>query len=205
MRWARLFRQKFVSSDQRTTGYLGEARAASARPAATTATPRQKVRAQRHQAHRPGHAAASLAGRMAGSIDPEETARLTSEDSICDKVAQSRDRKGVRRSAAKGTGGAGQGRDVQVSRALSRLLRHQAENAGIKLDGEGFAPLDKVVSVRTPFFAVERPSLLVRWRELPRSSREDPCEQGTGSKARVPRRPRLTRLRKSSRGALCGR
>lgn len=46
----------------------------------------------------------------------------------------------------RGGGGGGQGREVQVSRALSRLLRHQAMNAGIELDGEGFAPLDKVVS-----------------------------------------------------------
>ncbi|KAF4581874.1 tRNA 2'-phosphotransferase 1 [Ophiocordyceps camponoti-floridani] len=37
-------------------------------------------------------------------------------------------------------------RDVQVSRALSRLLRHQAESAGIKLDDEGFAPLDQVLA-----------------------------------------------------------
>lgn len=35
---------------------------------------------------------------------------------------------------------------MQVSKALSKLLRHQAENAGIKLDGEGFAPLDQVLA-----------------------------------------------------------
>ena len=45
-----------------------------------------------------------------------------------------------------GAGGRGEGRMVQISKALSRLLRHQAENAGIKLDEEGFAPLDQVVS-----------------------------------------------------------
>ncbi|KFA74197.1 hypothetical protein S40288_06293 [Stachybotrys chartarum IBT 40288] len=43
-------------------------------------------------------------------------------------------------------GGQGQGREVQVSRALSRLLRHQAENAGISLDDGGFARLDQVLS-----------------------------------------------------------
>lgn len=43
-------------------------------------------------------------------------------------------------------GGRSEGREVQVSKALSKLLRHQAENAGIKLDEEGFAPLDRVVS-----------------------------------------------------------
>lgn len=43
-------------------------------------------------------------------------------------------------------GGSGQSREVLVSKALSKLLRHQAENAGIKLDAEGFAALDEVVS-----------------------------------------------------------
>ena len=37
-------------------------------------------------------------------------------------------------------------RDVMISKALSRLLRHQADQAGITLDKEGFAPVDKVVS-----------------------------------------------------------
>ncbi|KAI1375046.1 hypothetical protein F4677DRAFT_424468 [Hypoxylon crocopeplum] len=32
-----------------------------------------------------------------------------------------------------------------ISKALSTLLRHQAENAGIRLDVEGYAPLDKVM------------------------------------------------------------
>lgn len=37
-------------------------------------------------------------------------------------------------------------RDVQVSKALSKLLRHDAEKHKLKLDEEGFAELDKVVS-----------------------------------------------------------
>lgn len=45
-----------------------------------------------------------------------------------------------------GRGGGGQSREMLVSKALSKLLRHQAENAGIKLDAEGFAALDEVVS-----------------------------------------------------------
>ncbi|KAL6871072.1 KptA family domain-containing protein [Trichoderma novae-zelandiae] len=44
-----------------------------------------------------------------------------------------------------GGGGGGQSREVQVSKALSRLLRHQAANAGIQLDAEGFAALDEVM------------------------------------------------------------
>lgn len=52
----------------------------------------------------------------------------------------------------RGGGGGGsnyggpQNRDVQISKGLSTLLRHQAANAGIQLDDEGFANLDKVVS-----------------------------------------------------------
>lgn len=38
-------------------------------------------------------------------------------------------------------------RDVQISKALSKLLRHDAEKYKLKLDAEGFAPLDKVVGV----------------------------------------------------------
>jgi hypothetical protein len=45
-----------------------------------------------------------------------------------------------------GGGGGGQGREVQVSKALSKLLRHQAANAGVQLDDEGYAALDSVVS-----------------------------------------------------------
>lgn len=44
-------------------------------------------------------------------------------------------------------GGGGQDREVLISKALSSLLRHQAQNAGITLDGEGYAPLDQVVSL----------------------------------------------------------
>lgn len=45
-----------------------------------------------------------------------------------------------------GGGGGGQDRDVLISKALSTLLRHQAVNAGVELDAEGFARLDHVVS-----------------------------------------------------------
>lgn len=52
------------------------------------------------------------------------------------------------RRGGRGGGGGGQPREVLVSKALSKLLRHQAENAGLKLDDGGYAPLDKVVSLR---------------------------------------------------------
>ena len=75
---------------------------------------------------------------------------LDLEDKVRDRSDRSQGRRGGRGGKGGGRGGGGggaQGRDVQVSRALSRLLRHQAANAGIKLDGEGFAPLDQVVSL----------------------------------------------------------
>lgn len=58
-------------------------------------------------------------------------------------------RAGGGRKAGGGAGKPGDGgkqREKQISMALSRLLRHQALNAGIKLDKEGYAPLDRVVS-----------------------------------------------------------
>ncbi|KAK4092357.1 hypothetical protein Purlil1_2978 [Purpureocillium lilacinum] len=74
---------------------------------------------------------------------------LDLEDKVRDRSDRSQGRRGGRGGKGGGRGGGGggaQGRDVQVSRALSRLLRHQAANAGIKLDGEGFAPLDQVLA-----------------------------------------------------------
>lgn len=45
-----------------------------------------------------------------------------------------------------GGGGRGQvNREVAVSKALSKLLRHAAEDEGLVLDKEGFARLDQVV------------------------------------------------------------
>ncbi|KAJ2898700.1 hypothetical protein MKZ38_003751 [Zalerion maritima] len=46
----------------------------------------------------------------------------------------------------RGGKGSDKGSDTQISKALSRLLRHQAENAGIKLDKEGYARLDHVLN-----------------------------------------------------------
>ena len=43
-------------------------------------------------------------------------------------------------------GRGGQPREVQISKALSRLLRHQASNAGITLTSSGYAPLPAVLA-----------------------------------------------------------
>ncbi|TQN67840.1 TRNA 2'-phosphotransferase 1, partial [Colletotrichum shisoi] len=50
------------------------------------------------------------------------------------------------RRGGRGGGGGGQPREVLVSKALSKLLRHQAENAGLELDDGGYASLDKVLA-----------------------------------------------------------
>ncbi|TGO48557.1 hypothetical protein BCON_0237g00130 [Botryotinia convoluta] len=46
---------------------------------------------------------------------------------------------------AGGGGGNGKNREMLISKALSKLLRHAAESEGVKLDGEGFARLDLVM------------------------------------------------------------
>jgi 2'-phosphotransferase len=61
---------------------------------------------------------------------------------------------------------------VQLSKALSLLLRHQAASAGIKLDGEGYAPLDKVVSSRScpghdyVFVSLSNVALQLQWPRI---------------------------------------
>lgn len=72
----------------------------------------------------------------------------TAAAAIEDKAQQGRGGGGGGRKGGGGGGGGGggQSREVLVSKALSKLLRHQAENAGIKLEEGGWAPLDKVVS-----------------------------------------------------------
>jgi hypothetical protein len=53
---------------------------------------------------------------------------------------------GSRGNRVGGSGGQEMNREVAVSKALSKLLRHVAVDAGLKLDPEGFARVDQVVS-----------------------------------------------------------
>ncbi len=53
---------------------------------------------------------------------------------------------GSRGNRAGGRGGGEMNREVAISKALSKLLRHAAVDAGLKLDTEGFARVDQVVS-----------------------------------------------------------
>lgn len=76
------------------------------------------------------------------------------EDLTLRQASRDNKAKGGRGGRGRGRGGGrgGQSREVDLSRALSRLLRHQAVNAGIQLDGEGYAPLDRVVSIGDSLF-----------------------------------------------------
>ena len=65
-----------------------------------------------------------------------------------------------------GSGGGKIDREVAISKALSKLLRHAAEDVGLKLDAEGYARLDDVVSTSTIF--------------LPHSLQCNPCKENAG-------------------------
>ncbi|KAL7937651.1 KptA family domain-containing protein [Trichoderma chlorosporum] len=75
----------------------------------------------------------------------EDGSSISAQIDIEDKLAGGNKQRGGGRGGKGGRGGGGQSREVLVSKALSRLLRHQAENAGVKLDDEGFAALDEVL------------------------------------------------------------
>lgn len=79
--------------------------------------------------------------------------RAATRGNMSDKAAWERLEEGARAPRGGGQGkrgGRGGGgapdREVLISKALSALLRHKASDAGIDLDGEGFARLDQVVS-----------------------------------------------------------
>jgi len=76
------------------------------------------------------------------------------DDSLDDQVeiaelslSNRRERNGRGKGRGGGSAGGrpGQGRDVEISKALSKLLRHAAVEEGLELDGEGFAKVDQVV------------------------------------------------------------
>jgi 2'-phosphotransferase len=78
------------------------------------------------------------------------------DDSLDDQVEiaeWSLSNKGQRSDRGRGrgdraTGGRpGQSREVEISKALSKLLRHAAVEEGLELDGEGFARVDQVVGL----------------------------------------------------------
>lgn len=67
--------------------------------------------------------------------------------------------------SGKGGGGRTENREVMVSKALSKLLRHAAGDVGLALDTEGFARVDQVVSVLLLFcFVFKSPSKEAGWK-----------------------------------------
>lgn len=91
------------------------------------------------------------------SAEPSDLVNMSKELDIEDKGARQGSRggrgreKGSGRRGGRGGGGGRAGgemnREIAVSKALSKLLRHAAEDAGLALDGEGFARVDQVVSL----------------------------------------------------------
>ena len=80
--------------------------------------------------------------------------KTMADDSFDDKVdiaELSLSNRGERSGRGRGrdgrsTGGRpGQGREVEISKALSKLLRHAAVEEGLELDAGGFAKVDQVV------------------------------------------------------------
>lgn len=85
---------------------------------------------------------------MSTSLSASEMAELAEANDADSGLMKKSGRggKGSRGGRGGGGGGGGQNREVVISKALSKLLRHAAEDEGLKLDGEGFARLDLVVS-----------------------------------------------------------
>ena len=51
-----------------------------------------------------------------------------------------------KRGRGRGHGPGGSSRDVQISKAMSLLLRHAAEKEGLKMNAQGYASVADVVS-----------------------------------------------------------
>lgn len=86
---------------------------------------------------------------MASRAEEEELGALPEGMDVEERFhanARGGGRGGRGRGKGRGGGGRGMSREMEVSKALSKLLRHHAEEAGVKLDNEGFARLDQVVS-----------------------------------------------------------
>ncbi|EPE31792.1 ADP-ribosylation [Glarea lozoyensis ATCC 20868] len=83
---------------------------------------------------------------MASSKSPEQGLDADRGVEVEERIHGRGDRRGGARGARGGKGGRPMNREVEVSKALSKLLRHAAEEQGIKLDDEGYASLEQVMS-----------------------------------------------------------
>ncbi|OHE92015.1 Tpt1/KptA family RNA 2'-phosphotransferase [Colletotrichum orchidophilum] len=97
----------------------------------------------------PARSKSSWAGEYGEMADQHEEAAVAADNQAAQQQPQQKrggGGHGRRGGKGGGGGGGGQPREVLVSKALSKLLRHQAENAGLTLDEGGYAPLDKVLA-----------------------------------------------------------
>ena len=93
--------------------------------------------------------------------DTSDLATMSQDLNLGEKSARGNKRgerkeRGGKQKSGGGRGG-GEDREVMVSKALSKLLRHAAEDVGLALDAEGFARVDQVVS---------QPSLFVPFSDI---------------------------------------
>lgn len=127
------------------TGLLPSLVAAKSHIQGFTAYPAFYLRPLTSTSHKPTPKRAAFHSTAKMSALEEDGSSISTQIAIEDKLAGGRKPRGGGR-GGRGGGGGSQSREVQVSKTLSKLLRHQAANAGIKLDAEGFAALDEVVS-----------------------------------------------------------
>ena len=57
-------------------------------------------------------------------------------------------------SKGKGSGNSNEPRDVQISKAMSWLLRHGAKGEGIKMDANGYINVSDLVSIKILKFII---------------------------------------------------
>jgi RNA 2'-phosphotransferase, Tpt1 / KptA family len=135
------------------------------RPAATTHAYRRENLEMWKRRHHPLWQSANLNLQNAAKFQFSPKSRFGKEDiTTCSSMAHDlideiedralgsrRGGKGSSRGGRGGRGGKGgargEGREVAISKALSKLLRHAAEDEGLALDSEGFGRLDQVVSL----------------------------------------------------------
>lgn len=84
------------------------------------------------------------------TMDTSTSAQLADEHGDAPSRRGGRGNRFRPRGGGSGSGSGTGSRDVALSRALSRLLRHQASSAGVPLDKEGYADLSKVVRTSPP-------------------------------------------------------
>ncbi|KAM3070264.1 tRNA 2'-phosphotransferase [Clarireedia jacksonii] len=113
----------------------------------TTVRHRHRRRALFHQVLQIGKEMVDADADADAAPSAAEMAVLAEEVDVDGADLVGRRKRGGKSSGARrgGAGAQGQGREVLISKALSKLLRHAALDEGLELDAEGFARLDSVL------------------------------------------------------------